>query len=170
MEIECQNETKRGYIRHIITKTSTAERVKVELKSGEIGYVEHLVTRDEMKMEQLKYYNHFLYAKTITSIWDKKASAYLVSTVFNERRQQEERVAYLFTDPAVAERVLSTLDNTRFMIRSINRSKRIDENFKTLDHTHYRINEERKITVNNLNEREKEFILTTPNRKGKRRR
>lgn len=168
VEIDSQNAVIRGYIKNIITKTNTAERVKVELKSGDIGYVEHLVTRDEMKIEQLKYYNHFFYAKTITSIWDKQSNKYLVTPVFNERKQKDDLFAYLFTDDTVAKRVLSDLGDDRYMLRSIKRHKPISENFKTLDHTHYRINEERKITLKNLNEREREFILTTPNRSKKR--
>lgn len=170
VEIECENNIIRGYITDIHTKTNNAKQVIVKIKTGEVGKVVHLVTREEMEMERFKYYNRFFYEQTILSIWDKKINKYYILEETQPKTNKTRHYAYLFTDERVAKSVLSSLKDDRYMLRRLNRKKRIGENFKTLHLTHYRINEERRITVKNLGEREQDYLNLAPNRsrKGKR--
>lgn len=164
VEIESGNDVYRGYIQDILTKTSKADRIKVRLKTGEVGFVVHLVTKEEMDMERFKYYNRFFYEQKIASIWDKKENKYLIKEEQHPTKNITRRYAYLFTNQDVANDVLASLSDERYMLRWINRKKPISENFKTLDCSHYRINEERKITKKNLDEREHSYNNIAPNR------
>jgi len=68
----------RGYIKEIITKDNRAKKITVVLTTGERGIVKHIVTKDELKLENFKFYNRFFSEKNIYSIWNKKENKYLV--------------------------------------------------------------------------------------------
>lgn len=168
VEIEAENEIYRGYIEEVITKTNQAKKVNVRLKTGEVGSVVHLVTREEMDMERFIYYNHFLSTQKIASIWDRKVNKYFILEAQYPKKSETRRYAYLFTDEAIANDVLSSLNDDRYMLRWINRKKKINENFKTLDVTHFRVNEERRVSVSYLSEREDDYLELAPKRSRKR--
>lgn len=167
VEIQSGNDVYRGYIQDIITKTNQAARIKVKLKTGESGYVIHLVTKEEMEMERFKYYNRFFYEQKIASIWDRKENKYFIKEEKHPTKPIVHRYAFLFTDQEIADDVLSSLKDDRYMLRWINRKRPIRDNFKTLDYSHYRINEERKITKKNLDEREHSYSNIAPSRSRK---
>lgn len=162
VEIEVNKQVIRGYIQEIITKTNQASKVRVSLKTGEIGHVIHIVTREEMEMERFKYYNQLFHAKGLSSIWDRKQNKYFVLEELHPTLSSSRRYAYLFTDQQIANDVLSSLNDERYMLRELNPKRKISENFKTLELTHYRINEERKVTVQHLDEREHNFQMAMP--------
>lgn len=154
VEILSDNECYRGYIQEITTKTNSAKKVKVVLNDGQIGYVDHIVTKEEFDSEQFKFYNLFFYEKEIYSIWNKRERKYLVDMVSNVSRQVTEPTGFLFTDKKVAKDVLKAMDCDLLMLKKLNRRKLISENFKTCDVKFFRINEMRKVSLKKLNERE----------------
>lgn len=143
-----------GYIAKILTKKATAKQVKVELTSGIQGVVDELVSQDAFEREKFRFYNLFFFDKHIYSIWDKKRKRYLVLMIPNEKKQRQERTAFLFNDEAAAKKMLASLADDTFMLRELNRKKPIPANFKTLTIEFFRINEERKLSFKKLTEME----------------
>ncbi|MDF2879660.1 MAG: hypothetical protein K0R54_217 [Clostridiaceae bacterium] len=147
----------RGYITEIITKDNRAKKISVILNNGRKGIVNHIITKDELKTENFKFYNLFFYDKNIYSIWDKKANKYLVIERVNKRLGNIERVAFLFNNDLIAKEILGVLDNKDYMIKTINRKKPIIENFKTLKIDFFNINKDRRLSYDRLIEWENKF-------------
>lgn len=147
----------RGYILKIITKDGRAKKITVILTSGKKGIVKRIITKEELKRENFKFYNIFFFDKKIYSIWNKKENKYLVVDHLNKTSGNIEKLAFLFNDNTIAQKVLSQLNDKDYMLRCINRKKDIVENFKTLDIQFFSINQDRKLSYERLIEWESYF-------------
>jgi len=147
----------RGFIQEIITKDNRAKKISVRLTVGKKGIVQRILTKDEIKKENFKFYNLFFFEKYIYSIWNKKTNKYLVINYLNAGLEKNEKTAFLFTEEKSAKEFLSIINNPDYMVKSINRKKPIVENFKTLEIEYFRINTERKLSYERLIEWEAYF-------------
>lgn len=156
-EDRATQEMTRGYIREIVTKGNTAKKITVILTSGKKGTVKKIVTKEDVKRENFKFYNIFFFDKKIYSIWDRKNNKYLVMDHLNKTSGTKERLSFLFNDYKIGQDVLNKLNNDNYMLRAINRKKPIVENFKTLNVEYFSINRDRKLSFGRLVEWENYF-------------
>lgn len=147
----------RGYIKEIVTKGNKSKSVTVILTSGKKGIIKHIVTKNELKRENFKFYNLFFSDSRIYSIWDRKSNKYLVIEHTNKTSCKMEKIAFLFNDEKIAQQVLNSLKNRNYTLRTINRKKPIAENFKTLGVQYFSINKDRKLSCERLVEWENYF-------------
>lgn len=157
VDIEYLDSLKRGYIKKIYPKGKTPSDVKVELVSGEVGIVYHLVTKEEFKREKFKYYNLFIHARGIVTIADKYTKEILVDKVVHPNRRVVERTAYLFSEEKTALDFLLKRGEDNLAIKRISRKKPLVENFNNLEVDAFHINNQRKISLTKLNEYESKF-------------
>lgn len=149
----------RGYIAEIISKENSSKGIKVRLTNGKKGVVQYVPTKDDIRLENFKFYNRFFFHPTIYSIWDNQARKYLVIEHYNRSIGQTEKTAFLFDSKEKAKELIkgSVYDSKDYSIRLINRKKPIVENFKTLEIDYFRINKERKLSFERLKEWEHYF-------------
>ncbi|MFF2532299.1 YwbE family protein [Brevibacillus sp. NPDC058079] len=150
----------RGYVKRILTNSPQHHRgIKVELTSGDIGRTQRIVTRDEIKLENFKFYNTFFFLKKIYSIWDSAKKHYLIVDHYNASNQSTEKVSFLFDTAEDAQHFIkgTKYDSKDYFIREINRNKPIADNFSMIGTEFIRINVERKLSLDKLRERESYF-------------
>lgn len=147
----------RGYIKEIITKEKTAKFVTVLLTNGLKGRVKHIVTKDEVRLENFKFYNNFFYLKEIYSIYDKKKREYVSIPYRNNLTKKIENTAFLFSEKSIALEILKLLNQSNYMITNINRRKPIVENFKEIDINFFSIDKKHKLSHDKLIEWEIKF-------------
>lgn len=148
----------RGVIAQVLSKGNQTKGIKVQLTTGETGRVYGLPTKEEIRMENFKFYNQFFFLPKMFSIWNKIERKYLILDYPNQRGAVE-KTAFLFEDKKEAEDLLHLLQLSQkeYMVKEINRRKPISENFKTLEVDVYRLNRDRKLTYERLNELEHYF-------------
>lgn len=145
----------RGYITEFITKNNSKKGIQVKIKNGTIGRVESIVDRDDLKSEQFRFLNEFLYLKDIYSIWDNENRRYIVL------HSKNEDVGVLFSTKAEAIKFIEDKKLKdkfgKITVNKINKRRLIVENFKTLDIKHFIIDRKMKISINDLKEKEIHF-------------
>lgn len=148
----------RGRILRVLSKENQKKGIKVELTTGETGRIKHVPTLDEIRLENFKFYNQFFFLPKIFSIWNKKERCYLLLDYPNAKGMVE-KTAFLYETKGDAEELLKLLKlpASDFMVKEINRRKPISQNFKSLDVDVYRLNRDRKLTYEKLNELEHYF-------------
>lgn len=149
----------RGYIAKILSKENNKKGIKVELTNGKIGRVQYIPSKDEVRLENFKFYNTFFFLPKIFSIWDNKEQHYLIIHHVNRVNGKIEKTALLFDDKEKAKEFIkgTKYDNKDFSIREINRKKPIVDNFKILEVDYFRINGERKLSFERMKEWENYF-------------
>lgn len=154
-----QEKITRGYVQEIISKTHGKLGVKVALQNGKIGRIVHIPTKEDVKLENFKFYNTFFFLPKIYSIWDSANRKYLVIDHVNRSNGKTERTALLFDSVDKARSFIkgTPYADKNFVIRSINRNKPIYENFKTLTVDFFRINRGHKLSYGRLIEWENKF-------------
>lgn len=154
-------ELTRGFIAEIISTKSNKKGVKVRLTTGEVGRVKKLITVDQLKTENFKFWNIFFYLPKIYSIWDSKERKYLVIDHLNKNTGKIEKTALLFDSKEEATKFLKSTkygQDKNFVVNELNRRKRIHENFKTLTIDCFRVNLTKKLTYDKLIELEEKFL------------
>ena len=149
------NETvHRGYIKRVITQ-GKSDKVKVELDNNECGVVVHILTKEELKLEAFKFYNKFLYEKTIYAIWHRYEQSFFVY-----RNKQEQRdILYVFHSKEQANTFTKKYLDDNYMVKELKKSnKSLQQLFSKTDFNTYYINEERKISKDKLHEFERDLI------------
>jgi uncharacterized repeat protein (TIGR03833 family) len=148
----------RGYIASILSKENNKKGIKVELTSGKSGTVQYVPSKDDIKLENFKFYNKFFFLPKIYSLWNNQERKYVVLNHMNPAGRNE-KTALLFDSEHYAKEFVkgTSFDSKDFAIREINRKKPIVENFKTLEVDYFRINKERKISFERMIEWENYF-------------
>lgn len=157
-EDKARDTVTRGVIAQILSKGNQPKGVKVQLTTGEVGRVYGLPSKEEIRMENFKFYNQFFFLPKMYSIWNKTERKYLILD-YPTQRGTVEKTAFLFEEKKGAEDLLQLLQLSPkvYMVKEINRKKPISENFKTLEVDVYRLNRDRKLTYERLNELEHYF-------------
>jgi len=147
----------RGRLLKVLSNGNQKRGIKVELTTGEKGRVVHVPTRDEIKLENFKFFNQFFYLPHIYSIWNKQERRYY--TLSYPHGANTEETVFLFEAKAEAERLMKDLHLSPqdYMVKEINRRKAIYENFKTLDVDVFRINRDRRMSYEQFNQLEHYF-------------
>ena len=145
----------RGYITEIITKNNSNKGILVKIKSGKTGRVIGIPDKEDLKSEQMRFLNKFLYLKQIYSIWDNQNKRFIVL------KSNNKNTALLFTSKEEAfsfikERKLSE-KYKKLTVNQLNRKKLIVDNFKTLDVECFIINVSLKIDKDKLLDKEVHF-------------
>lgn len=148
----------RGYIQTILSKANQKQGIKVELVGGVTGRVVYVPTKDDIKLENFKFYNKFFFLPKIYSIWNKESRKYLVLD-YKNRMEKIEQTALLFENKQEGVDFIreSGLSEKDYMVKEINRNKPINDNFKSLAIQFYRINRERKLSYERMVEWESYF-------------
>lgn len=148
----------RGYIQTILSKENQKKGIKVELTSGVTGRVSYVPTKDDIKLENFKFYNKLFFLPKIYSIWNKVERHYFLLG-YQNRMGNLEQTAMLFENKQEGLDFLKEagLSEKEYMVKEINRRKPINENFKTRSVDFYRINRERKLSFERMSEWESYF-------------
>lgn len=149
----------RGYIATIISKENNKKGIKVQLHNGKVGRVHYVPSKDDIKLENFKFYNKFFFCPKVYSIWNNAERKYLVFDHHNAPKGTIEKTAILFDSEQQAKAFAKGTKYAEkdFSIREINRKKPIVENFKTLQVDYFRINIERKLSFERMIEWENYF-------------
>ncbi|WP_214688204.1 MULTISPECIES: DUF2196 domain-containing protein [unclassified Exiguobacterium] len=147
----------RGIIAKVLSKGNQPSGVKVQLTTGEVGRVYEIPSRDEVRREHFRFYNTFFFLKKIYSVWVKKEKRYY--TLNYPSAHGDENTAFLFVEKEEGEQFMKmmNLHPTEYMVKEISRRKPIHENFKTLEVDVFRIDLDRKVSVEKLIELESYF-------------
>lgn len=140
----------RGYVKKILSQSNHSKGIKVELTNGKIGRVKHIPTKDEIRLENFKFYNRFFFLPKIYSIWDPQNQHYLVIDHLNKSKQVIEKTAFLFDSYEKAKEFIKETTYKDFPIREINRKKTIADNLKKTGAKFVRINTDRKLSMEKL--------------------
>lgn len=149
----------RGYITKIISQQNSKKGVKVRIHTGQEGRVVHVVTKEELRLENFKFYNQFFFLPYLYTVWDETAKNFLVFDYIPKNKTVPERTALLFESEEMAREFLkgTVYDSPSYKIRRIHRKKPIVEMFKKVSPDYFRINGERKLSAERLNEWEYKF-------------
>lgn len=149
----------RGYVIKVLSQANNKKGVKVELQTGEIGHVEHIVTKEELRLENFKFYNRFFFEKQLYSVWNKETRKFLVFNHTNEALRRIEKTALLFDSEEEAQKFIkgSKYDTKEHIIRPIHRKKPIVDLFSQSGADFFRINATRKLSKEKLQEWENYF-------------
>ncbi|WCF11621.1 YwbE family protein (plasmid) [Paenibacillus thiaminolyticus] len=153
-------ELTRGYVAKILTNSPKHHRgIKVKLSSGAIGRVQRIPSKKEIRLENFKFYNKFFFQKKLYSIWDIEKKSFLVVDYKNEAKGVFEKTSFLFdTFEQATSFILGTnYPIKKFPIREINRNKMIADNFSKIGTQYFRININRKLSIERIREWESYF-------------
>ncbi|MBP1308952.1 putative repeat protein (TIGR03833 family) [Paenibacillus sp. 1182] len=150
----------RGYVKRLLTNSPNHHRgIKVELINGDIGRCQRILTKDDIRLENFKFYNQFFFLNKIFSIWDSSQNHYLIIDHNNVSSGTLEKTSFLFDTFEDASAFIkgTKYDSKDYPIREINRRKSIFDNFCNIGTQFIRINKERKLSLDKLNEWENYF-------------
>ncbi|ADO59716.1 YwbE family protein [Paenibacillus polymyxa] len=145
----------RGYVQRLLTNSPNHHRgIKVELTNGDIGRVQRILTKDDIRIENFKFYNHFFFLNKIFSIWDASQNHYLIIDYNNVSNGTREKTSFVFDtfEGACAFLKGTKYDSKDYPIREINRRKLIFDNFNKIGTEFVRINKDRKLSMDKLKE------------------
>lgn len=136
--------TVRGYILEFITK-GNAKKIKVKLTNNEIGYVDRIIKKEDIKHENFIFYNKFIYSSYIYAIWERYEQKFLV------HNENEAVFLFIFSDKEKANNLLMKINNKNYMVKEIkNNHHNIVNIFKKTAYTHFLIDNERSISQKNM--------------------
>ncbi|AMN31274.1 DUF2196 domain-containing protein [Clostridium perfringens] len=141
---------RRGYVKKILSKEDNEKGIKVELSNGRKGRVYEIYSKNDIRKETFKFYNEFFYEKRIYSLWDKTKNKYVLSIADNKITNAKELVAFLFSNDDKAKEFLKKLNNKNICIKAVSRKIKVAENFKGMNISKFRINDERNIAYEKL--------------------
>lgn len=149
----------RGYVSKILSNADNKKGIKVELLNGEVGCIKFIPSKDDIQLENFKFYNIFFFKNKIYAVWNNIDRKYLVMNALNNGNGKVEKTILLFDDKDKATTFIkgTKYDNRNYSIREINRKKPIVENFKTLEIEYFRINAQRKLSYSRMIEWEEYF-------------
>ena len=153
-----QNHT-RGYVMEIISNSNTKKGILVKLTTGEVGNVKKILTQEDIKSENFKFWNLFFYSKQIYTIWDKKNKNILVINHKNKYTSKIEKTSMIFDSENIAKDFIkdTIYDNSNYMISRLNMNKRIHENLKKINIDVVRININKRVFFDRFIELENHF-------------
>jgi uncharacterized repeat protein (TIGR03833 family) len=151
--------TTRGYILKTLSQANHSSGIKVELTNGKRGRVDQVITKEMIRQENFRFYNELFFLKKIYSIWDAVRKTYLVIDYLNSSNNVIEKTSFIFdTHDKAKVFLLGTSYATKdFPIREINLNKPFAESFKKIGTQFVRINKERKLSLEKLQEWESYF-------------
>jgi len=148
----------RGYISKILSQTNSDKGIKVLLHNGVEGKVESIITEQQVKTENFKYYNLFFFEKYLYTIYNQETKEYL-NYSHTLQNGKKENILFLYTsESAIKEFVKGTsFEKKPYAIRRISRTKKLKQIFSNMQIDVVRINNERKIQWLKLQEWEDYF-------------
>lgn len=152
-------ELTRGYVVEILTKSPQHHRgIKVRLSNGAVGRVQEIPSKEDIRLENFKFYNIFFQAKKLYSIWNSESETYLVIDHMNTKGVAE-KTSFVFDTHEQASSFLkgTKYESKTYPVREINRKKFIADNFAKIGTEFVRINKERKLSLDKLREWENYF-------------
>lgn len=149
----------RGYIAKILSQSNHAKGIKVALHNGKIGRVQHVLTKDEIRLENFKFYNQFFFLPRLYTIWNQDEKQFMVYPHFNHSTQKEEQTILLFDSEEKAHDFIKGTKYAEkpYQVRSIHRKKPIVELFGNCKVDFFRINGVRKLSAERMKEWEYYF-------------
>lgn len=149
----------RGYVTKILSQANNKKGIKVRLNTGDEGHVSHIVSQEEVRLENFKFYNRFFFEKQLYSVWDKTTRSLLVFDYYNGNKGIEEKTALLFDTEAEAKAFIrgTAYDSKDYLIRPVQRRKMLVDIFASVGAEYFRINGTRKLSKDKLNEWEHYF-------------
>lgn len=156
----------RGYVIRILTNSAQHHRgIKVQIsgnggESETVGRVQHIPSKDDIKLENFKFYNKFFFLKKVYSIWDVVNKRYFILNYQNaSKNNQVEKTSFLFESQEQASLFTkgTEYDSKDYSIREVNRNKLLAESFTKIGTQFVRINGERKLSIEKLSEWEQYF-------------
>lgn len=125
----------------IRTKTVPKNKViKVELTCGTVGKVIKIITKDDLKTENFKYFNKLFYLKDVYSVYDNNNRTY--KTILNKKGSL---CVVIFTDKDDCNSFINNKIGNKCSCAKLNMNKNISENFHKIEHIDYIIINNEKI-------------------------
>ena len=152
VDISVGEEMVRGVIKKILSKSSNSKGIKVELMTGEVGYVKYVPTKNELRLESFKYWNSLLQGRIFT-IYDNTNKKYVEISRLDKFTGKQEVSGLLFSSKELADEFVKnspTYNTKQYTVRTVKSSKGLSENFPSA--TSFRGDVKRKISAEKLNE------------------
>lgn len=130
---------------------------KVELTNGSVGKVIKIVSKDEVDLENFKFFNILFYSKEVYSIYNCDLQNYFTIN----KKDSELQHILIFTDK---EEAYTTINKSKekfnnCKVNKLHPKKRISENFKKVNKIDYVIiNNTKKVSFKKFKELENEFL------------
>lgn len=151
VEIASGEQLHKGIVVEILSKGGNSDGIKVKLSTGEVGNVKRLVSKQEVRLESFKFWNLFLNANRIFSIYDNEVGHFLEIDRISKITGKREVVSLLFDAHGTATAFLKGNPNyssPRYSVRPIKKNKPLIEHFSKT--THFVGNNSRKISIDSL--------------------
>lgn len=149
-------ELKRGKIKSVISKTTPKDGlIRVELVSGDIGKCVKIISKDEIEIENFKFFNLFLHNKYYYSLYNNEQRQYF----FLERTYKHNikaRNLMLFSSKERAEETLNKSNHLKnnYNVVRLNPNKKLSDIVKDIPCHLLIIDLSKVITKNKLKELE----------------
>ena len=149
---------KRGRIKELKSKTTPKDKMhKVELTNGLIGKVIKIVSKDEVELENFKFFNILFYSKEVYSIYNCEQRNY---TTINKKDSELQHIL-IFTGKEEASDMINKSKEkfNNCKVNKLHPNKRISENFKKVNKIDYVIiNNTKKVSFSKFKELENQFL------------
>lgn len=150
----------RGQVQRLLTNSQEHHRgIKVMLLDGQVGRVQNILTKEEVKEETLRFYEKFFSLPVVYSLFDLTRQRFEVFRYTNPKDNTVERTALLFnTQQGLEEFIYGTsYYHGDYVIKEIPKDESVVNKFLPLFVEYFRINGERKVSIANLTELEKRY-------------
>ena len=133
IEEEKTNEIYKGLVSIILSHSNNQRGIKVELTNGKIGYIQEIYTIEQIKLENFKFYNRFLFEKKLYSIWDNKKKEYLCIDYHYHTVEDSYLTVFISKDKDDLRKILKELklSEKNYKIKDINNNTCIHSQFRT---------------------------------------
>lgn len=152
----------KGYIDEILSNVQTSKGILVRLTNSMIGRVVRIVPPHELKKENFKFYNEFIFNPSIYSVWDNTNKAFY-------KHQPSSEISYCFiaTEKVHIQTIIDKQGLENCTIRAIPKNKKIWEVFWMQHPLYFLINGNRKIKYTRLKEIEDDLKSKSSSKKVK---
>lgn len=154
------NKLTRGRVSRILTNKSVHPRgIKVMLMDEQVGRVQHLLTKEEIQEENQRFYESFFSLSSIYTLFNVQSQTFLVFQHTNLKTEKNERTALLFDNKKAFEDFLvgTIYEKGDFIIKEIPKDESIVNKFIPLFVEYFRINSDRKISLDKFMELERRY-------------
>lgn len=149
---------KRGRIHEVISKTTPKDKMyRVELTNGSKGKVIKIISKDEVELENFKFFNILFYSKNVYSLYDCDNQNYITIS----KKDSNLTNLLIFTDIEQARKTINKSQDKfgRCKVNKLHPKKRISENFKKINRIDYVIiDNAKKVSFSKFKELEEQFL------------
>lgn len=150
----------RGQVQRLLTNSQEHHRgIKVMLIDGQVGRVQRILSKEEIRLETLHFYEKFFSLPAVYSLFDLTRQRFEVFRYTNPKTESIERTALLFDSQKGLEEFIygTSYYHGDYDFREIPKDESIVNQFLPLFVEFFRINGERKISVEALTELERQY-------------